>query len=48
MHIARLLGYATGEVVAALEYLESLGFVERSCVSQGVRLYQLGVALLER
>jgi hypothetical protein len=39
-HIARLIGYATGEVVAALEYLESLGFVERSRTSQGVRLYQ--------
>jgi hypothetical protein len=39
-HIARLLGYATGEVVAALDHLESLGFVERSHVSQGARLYQ--------
>jgi len=39
-HIARLLGYTTGEVVAALEHLESLGFVARSRVSQGVRLYQ--------
>ena len=39
-HIARLLGYATGEVAAALEHLESLGFVERSRVSQGARLYQ--------
>jgi hypothetical protein len=42
-HIARLLGYATGEVVAALEYLESLGFVTRSRTSQGVRLYQFTV-----
>jgi DNA-binding transcriptional ArsR family regulator len=39
-HIARLLGYATGEVVAALDSLESSGLVERSRVSQGVRLYQ--------
>jgi biotin operon repressor len=39
-HIARLLGYTTGEVVAALEYLEALGLVARSRVSQGVRLYQ--------
>jgi hypothetical protein len=39
-HIARLLGYATGEAVAALDYLESLGFVARSRTSQGVRLYQ--------
>jgi hypothetical protein len=39
-HIARLLGYATGEVVAALEYLASLAFVARSRPSHGVRLYQ--------
>ncbi len=39
-HIALLLGYATGEVVDALEYLETLGFVARSRTSQGVRLYQ--------
>ena len=40
-HIARFLGYATAEVVAALDRLESSGLVERSRVSQGVRLYQL-------
>ena len=40
-HIARLLGYATAEVAAALDSLESSGLVERSRVSQGVRLYQL-------
>jgi DNA-binding MarR family transcriptional regulator len=40
-HIARFLGYATAEVVAALDSLESAGLVERSRVSQGVRLYQL-------
>ena len=40
-HIARFLGYATAEVVAALDSLESSGIVERSRVSQGVRLYQL-------
>ncbi|HUG92715.1 MAG TPA: helix-turn-helix domain-containing protein [Planctomycetaceae bacterium] len=39
-HIARLLGYATGKVVAALDHLESLDLVERSRVSQAVRLYQ--------
>ena len=39
-HIARLLGYETGAVVAALESLESLGLVDRSRVDQGVRLYQ--------
>jgi len=40
-HIARLLGDATAEVVAALDRLESSGLVERSRVSQGVRWYQL-------
>ena len=40
-HIACFLGYATAEVVAALDSLESSGPVERSRVSQGVRLYQL-------
>ena len=39
--IARFLGYATAEVIAALDSLESSGLVERSRVSQGVRLYQL-------
>jgi biotin operon repressor len=38
--MARLLGYSTGEVVAALEHLEALGFVEWSRASRGVRLYQ--------
>jgi DNA-binding MarR family transcriptional regulator len=40
-HIARFLGHATAEVVTALDCLESSGLVERSRVSQGVRLYQL-------
>ena len=39
--IAHFLGYATADVVAALDSLESSGLVERSRVSQGVRLYQL-------
>jgi DNA-binding MarR family transcriptional regulator len=39
--IARLLGYGTAPVVAALDFLESLDLVERSRVFQGVRLYQL-------
>lgn len=38
--IARLLGYANDPVVAALDVLESLGFVERSRATHGVRLYQ--------
>ena len=39
-HLARLLGYATEPVVAALDVLESAGLVERSRVSQGARLYR--------
>jgi DNA-binding MarR family transcriptional regulator len=39
--IARFLGHATAEVVAALDSLESSGLVERSRVSQGVRLHQV-------
>ena len=42
-HIARLLGYGTAEIVAALEHLEALGWVSRSRVSQAVRLYQFTV-----
>jgi len=38
--IARLLGYANGASVAALEVLEGLGLVVRSRLSQIVRLYQ--------
>jgi hypothetical protein len=40
-HIALFVGYATAEVVAALDSLESSGLVKRSRVSQGVRLYQI-------
>jgi len=40
-HIARFLGYANAEVVAALDSLESSELVKRSRVSQGVRLYQV-------
>ena len=40
-HIARLLGNATAEVVAALASLESSGLVQPSRVSEGMRLYQL-------
>ena len=38
--IARLLGHETGPVIAALERLENLGFVDRSRVNRGERLYQ--------
>ena len=40
-YIARLLGDATAEVVAALDSLESSGLVQPSRVFQGVRFYQL-------
>ena len=40
-HIPRLLDDATAKVAAALNSLEFSGLVERSRVSQGVRLYQL-------
>jgi hypothetical protein len=41
--IAHLLGYAGDPVVAALDALAFLGLVERSRVSQVVRLYQFTV-----
>ena len=40
-NIPFFLGYATVDVVAALDCLESSGLVERSRVSYGVRLYQV-------
>lgn len=43
--IAHLLGYASDPVVAALDVLAFLGFVERSRVSQVARLYQFTVPL---
>jgi hypothetical protein len=42
-YMARLMGYATEPVVAALDLLESRGLVDRSRVSQGARLYQFCV-----
>jgi DNA-binding transcriptional ArsR family regulator len=39
--LACLLGYPSGSVVAALDALEALRLVERSRVSQGVRLYRI-------
>ncbi len=42
-YLASLLGYAIGPVAAALDVLESLRLVERSRVSQGVRLYRFTV-----
>ena len=41
--LAGLLGYASGPTVAALDVLESLRLVERSRVSEGVRLYRFTV-----
>jgi hypothetical protein len=42
-HLARLSGYASESVVAAMDALESLGLVGRSRVSQGARFYQFTV-----
>ena len=39
--VALFVGYATAEVVAALDSLECSGLVQPSRVSQGVRLYQV-------
>jgi DNA-binding MarR family transcriptional regulator len=41
--LARLLGYATEPLVAALDHLEALALVERSRLSQGARFYQCTV-----
>ena len=40
-NIPFFLGYAMAEAVAALDCLDSLGLVERSRASQGVRLYEV-------
>jgi hypothetical protein len=42
-NIARLLGFPTGPVVLALEFLESVGLISRSRTAGGVRLYQLAL-----
>jgi hypothetical protein len=42
-HLARLLGYTTEAVVAAMDDLAALGLVGRSRVSQGARFYQFTV-----
>jgi hypothetical protein len=44
-HLARLLGYATEPIMAALDALEALGLLERSRVSGGARLYQFSAPL---
>jgi hypothetical protein len=44
-HLARLLGYASDLVVAALDVLEALELVARSRVFQGACLYQCSVPL---
>ena len=41
--LARLLGYASNDIVVALDVLESHELVARSRVSQGARLYQFRV-----
>jgi DNA-binding MarR family transcriptional regulator len=43
--IARLVGYSSAEVGAALESLNSIGLIQRSHNCHGVRAYQLAPAL---
>jgi hypothetical protein len=43
--LARLMGYASHEIIAALDTLEALGLVERSRVSQGARWYWFYIPL---
>ena len=38
--IARLIGYDKAEIGAALHRLETLGLIQRSRISQGIRIYQ--------
>jgi hypothetical protein len=38
--LGRLTGYDKAEIAAALQKLEILGLIQRSRVSQGIRLYQ--------
>ncbi len=38
--IARLIGYDKAETLAALQKLETLGLIQRSRVSQGIRFYR--------
>src|SRR5215831_18520195 len=42
-YLARLLGYPSNAIVAALDVLEARELVARSRVSQGARLYQFRV-----
>jgi predicted transcriptional regulator len=41
--IARLIGYDKAEIGAALHRLESLGLIQRSRASQGIRMYRFSV-----
>ena len=43
--IAQFIGYDKAETAAALRKLEALGLIQRSRVSQGIRLYQLSEPL---
>jgi hypothetical protein len=40
-HIARLIGYDKVETAGALQKLETLGLIERSRVTQGIRFYRV-------
>ena len=46
-YLARLLGYPTEPVVAALDVLESLGLEERSRVSPGARVIAASIPAID-
>lgn len=43
--IARFIGYDSAATAAALHTLDARGLIERSRVSQGIRMYQLSASL---
>jgi DNA-binding MarR family transcriptional regulator len=43
--IARFIGYDSSATAAALRTLDARGLIERSRVSQGIRLYQISTSL---
>jgi predicted transcriptional regulator len=42
--IAHLIGYEKSEISAALHKLEALGLIQRSRVSQGIRVYRFSAS----
>lgn len=44
-HIAKFVGYDSAPTAAALRTLDVLGLIERSRVSQGIRMYRISASL---